>query len=384
MATASHKAETALTNVRVFDGQNITESTTIYIDNGVIVDYVEGAVEFDGQGGVLLPGLIDAHIHLHHTGHLRQLTEWGVTTGLDMATWPADKMNGLRNHEGLTDIRSAGLPATINGSLHSHMMPLTESAFLSGPEEAPKFVKDRIDEGSDYIKIISDVPGPSQEIMNALVEETHKHGIMAIAHASAYIPFQMALEAHTDIITHSPRNKVVDGKVVARMLQDSCVSVPTLTMMKAVSQPPRLGAVLGLLYKPTIFWAIIRAKRRSGGTEKYENSRDSVTAMYQAGIPILAGTDCHDEPNSPFDVPHGESLHVELELLVEAGLSNVDALRAATSMPVEYFGLTDRGAIEVGKRADLVLIGSDPLQNISATRDIRQVWCGGIKFEDES
>lgn len=383
MATASHKTNTALTNVRVFDGQNLTESTTIYIENGFIVDQVEGAVIIDCQGGVLLPGLIDAHVHLHHTGHLRQLTEWGVTTGLDMATWPADKMNGLRKHDGLTDIRSAGLPATISGSLHSHMMPLTESAFLSGPEDAPKFVKDRIDEGSDYIKIISDVPGPSQETMNALVQEAHKHGKMAIAHASAFIPFQMAQEAHTDIITHSPRDKVVDNQMVARMLQSNCISVPTLTMMRAVSQPPSLGAVLGLLYKPTILWAIIQAKRRSGGTEKYENSRDSVTAMYHAGIPILAGSDCHDEPNSPFDVSHGKSLHLELELLVEAGLSNVDALRAATSMPAEYFGLADRGVIEVGKRADLVLIGGDPLQNISATRDIRKVWCGGIKFENE-
>jgi Imidazolonepropionase and related amidohydrolases len=171
--------------------------------------------------------------------------------------------------------------------------------------------------------------------------------------------------------------------MIARMLEDHCISVPTLNMMKAVSQPPDLGAVFGLLSKPTLLWAIFKAKRRTGGVEKYENSRDSVTAMHQAGIPILAGTDCHEEPNSPFSVPHGESLHLELELLAEAGLSNLDALRAATSLPAKYFRLTDRGAIEVGKRADLVLVGSDPLQKISATRDIRHVWCGGRKFENE-
>lgn len=378
MATATRTEKTAISNVRIFGGEHLTEPTTIYIENGIIVDHVEGAVEVDGQGGVLLPGLFDAHIHLHHMGHLQQLAKWGVTTGLDMATWPADKMNGLRNHEGVTDIRSAGLPATINGSLHSHMLPLSPAAFLSGPEDAPKFVKDRIEEGSDFIKIISDIPGPSQTTMNALVQEAHEYGKMVIAHASAYIPFQMAQEAHTDIITHSPRDKAVDDRMIARMLQDKCISVPTLAMMKAVSEPPGLGAIFGLLFKPTVLWAIVQSKRRSGGTEKYENTRDSVTAMYQAGVPILAGSDCHDEPTSPFDVPHGESLHLELELLVEAGLSNVDALRAATSLPAEYFGLTDRGAIEVGKRADLVLIGSDPLQNISATRDIRHVWCGGI------
>ncbi|KAJ5974795.1 amidohydrolase [Penicillium waksmanii] len=383
MSAPTDNGTTAIKNVRVFNGEKLTEPTTVYIESGIIVDHVEGAVEVDGQGGVLLPGLIDAHIHLHHTGHLRKLAKWGVTTGLDMATWPADKMNGLRNREGLTDIRSAGLPATINGSLHSHMLPLPPAAFLSGPGDAPNFVKERIEEGSDFMKIISDVPGPSQATMTAVVEEAHKHGKMVIAHASAYVPFQMAQESHADVITHSPRNKAVDAPMIARMLEDHCISVPTLTMMKAVSQPPDLGAVFGLLSKPTLLWAIFQAKRRTGGAEKYENSRDSVAAMHQAGIPILAGTDCHEEPNSPFSVPHGESLHLELELLVEAGLSNLDALRAATSLPAKYFRLTDRGAIEVGKRANLVLLGSDPLQRISATRDIRQVWCGGRKFENE-
>lgn len=376
-------SKSAIANVRVFVGQYLTEPTTIYIENGIIVAHVEGAAEIDGQGGVLLPGLIDAHVHLHHMGHLRQLAKWGVTTGLDMATWPADKINGLRNRDGVTDIRSAGLPATINGSLHSHLLPLVPEAFLSGPEDAPKFVKGRIEEGSDFIKIISDVPGPSQTTMKAVVEEAHKSSKMVIAHASAYIPFQMAQEAHTDVITHSPRDKAVDSQMVARMREDKCVSIPTLSMMKAVSQPPGLGAVFGLLFKPAILWAVAQAKMRSEGTESYENSRESVTAMYQVGIPILAGTDCHEEPNSPFEVAHGESLHWELELLVEAGLSNADALRAATSLPAQHFGLGDRGAIEVGKRADLVLIGSDPLQNISATRDIRRVWCGGIEFHYE-
>lgn len=382
MPTATHKEKIAITNVHVFDGRSLTEPTIVYIQNGIIVDHVEGAVEVDGQGGVLLPGLFDAHIHLHNMGHLRQLAKWGITTGLDMATWPADKMNELRNHDGVTDIRSAGLPATINGSLHSHMLPLPSEAFLSGPEEAPKFVKDRVEEGSDFIKIISDVPGPSQATMNALVEEAHKYGKMVVAHASASIPFQMAQEAKADIITHAPRDRAVDSRMTARMLEDKCISIPTLAMMKATSQPPGVWAAFGLLLKPTLLWAIIQARRRSPGTECYENARDSVTAMYEAGIPILAGSDCHEEANSPFNVPHGESIHLELALLVEAGLSNVDALRAATSLPAECFGLSDRGAIEAGKRADLVLVGSDPLKNISATRDIRQVWCGGIKVED--
>jgi imidazolonepropionase-like amidohydrolase len=66
---------------------------------------------------------------------------------------------------------------------------------------------------------------------------------------------------------------------------------------------------------------------------------------------------------------------------VDAGLTSLDAVRAVTVLPARYFGLGDRGVIEPGRRADLVLIGGDPLQDIRATRSLRRVWCGGIEHE---
>jgi len=91
-------------------------------------------------------------------------------------------------------------------------------------------------------------------------------------------------------------------------------------------------------------------------------------------VPLLAGTDA--DSRLAF-VPYGTSLHHELELLVDAGLTTVDALRAATSPPARHFGLTDRGAVTSGLRADLVLVDGDPLADIRATRQIRRIWCGG-------
>lgn len=76
----------------------------------------------------------------------------------------------------------------------------------------------------------------------------------------------------------------------------------------------------------------------------------------------------------------GSSLHHELELLSQAGLPSVDILRAATSRPAEQFGFEDRGVIEPGRRADLVLIQGDPITNISNTRNIKRVWLGGIGY----
>lgn len=375
--------KTVIKNVRVFDGTDITAAQTIVIDGDVIGESPDGADEIiDGNGGILIPGLIDAHVHLHHEGHLKELAQYGVTTALDMAMWPADKMNSLRNKPGLPDIRSAGLPVTAPGSLHSHFLPLPDEALLSGPEDGEKFVQARIEDGSDYIKVIADVPGPSQDTLNAVAEAAHKKNVKVVAHASAFVPFEMTLDAKVDFVTHAPMDQCLTSSMLDRMTANGVVSIPTLAMMEATSQRPPLSALFRLMLQPSLFMAIIRAKTGAGKQPpKYVNARDSVAAMYKAGVPILAGTDCHEEPNSFFDVRHGNSMHHELELLVEAGLSTVDVLRSATVLPAVHFGMEDRGVITPGKRADLVLLHENPIDDIRATRSIKRVWCRGIEVE---
>src|ERR1700753_2732135 len=83
-------------------------------------------------------------------------------------------------------------------------------------------------------------------------------------------------------------------------------------------------------------------------------------------------------PSAPPPPPYGTSLHHELALLTEAGLSPVDALRSATVLAAQYWGLADRGVIAPGQRADLVLVDGDPLQDISAISQITAVWCAGF------
>ena len=75
---------------------------------------------------------------------------------------------------------------------------------------------------------------------------------------------------------------------------------------------------------------------------------------------------------------HGESLHHEFELLVDAGLSPTEVLQAATSLPARQFGLADRGRVAPGLRADLGLIDGDPTSDIRATRNLQRVWCAGV------
>lgn len=374
-----HK-KTVLNNVRVFTGTDLSAPQTVVIDGSHISEDASEPDKFiDGTGKFLFPGLIDAHVHLEHEDHLRQLTKHGVTTALDMAMWPASTMNGLRNKVGMSDMRSAGIPVTAKGSVHSCVLPLPDEAMLSGPEEADDFVKRRIDDGSDYIKVISDVPGPSLETLSAVVKAAHDRNKMVVAHAASFDPYDMALEAGADIVTHAPRDKPVGSDMIGTMLAKKTIAVPTLTMMKALDNPLPWSALLSSLFKPSLIMALVRTKMASQGAASYENAKQSVSDMVRAGVPILAGTDSHVHADAIGDVIHGESIHEELELLVDAGLSTVDALRAATVLPAQYFGLIDRGVIESGKRADLILLDENPLEDIRATRSIARVWCAGVE-----
>jgi len=325
-----------------------------------------GARITDAGGATLLPGFIDAHVHLLNEDHLQQLADFGVTTALDMGAWPPSMVDSLRRRTGMADIRSAGIPATIAGSTHSHLPGYPAGELVDGPTGAARFVAGRIAEGADYIKLIADIPGPDQETLDALVAASHDHGKLAVAHAVSTAALDMALQAGVDMITHVPLDRRLTESTAVRVLAQKCVSIPTLTMMNGIVD--RFAAATAA-----------QPEGVPAAGPSYESARGSVAELHRAGVPILAGTDANAGPGIPFSPRHGESLHEELELLVEAGLSTVDALRAATVLPAQYFGLLDRGVIEPGRRADLVLIDGDPIADIRATRQIRRVWCAGVE-----
>lgn len=342
---------TALTGVRVFDGHRLGEPTTVVIDGPLIGDAGDGEV-IDAGGGVLLPGLIDAHVHLLTPDDLHRLAEYGITTALDMACWPPARVDGFRGL--VPDIRSAGTPAIGATGPHAHMPGMPGEAVLTAADQAAPFVDKRVAEGSDYVKVVVEAPGPDlldQATVDAVVARAREHGKLSVAHASSLGAYRMAVAAGADVITHVPRDGVLDADTIAQMAARGQVAVPTLTMMAAVTGPP------------------------SG----YGHSRDSVTALHAAGVSILAGTDAFSAPMLPEPVLPGESLHRELALLVEAGLTPAEALRGATELPARHFGLGDRGTIAPGLRADLVLLDGDPLADITATRRIARIWCAGVE-----
>lgn len=357
-------ARTAITNVRVFDGRALSdERGSVLIAGGVLtcvgatVD-IDGAEVVDGTGLTLLPGLIDAHVHLHGEHNLGQLVEHGVTTALDMGAWPPALVDSLRNRDASTDIRSAGTPAVGSAGNHARIPGFPQHAIVTSPAQAPAFVRARVQEGSDYIKVVAEASapqGPDLATLTALVEQAGAQDRLVVAHAVSRGAYDMALTAGVDVLTHAPLDAVLDGVTVARVVEAGTAVVPTLTMMEGVAR--NVG-------RPGV---------------EYAHARDSVTALHQAGATILAGTDANSAPGVPASVPHGESIHRELELLVEAGLTPTEALRAATSLPAHVFSLADRGGVTVGRRADLVLVQGDPTRDIGVTRRIRGVWTAGVR-----
>ncbi|KAH8673297.1 putative hydrolase [Xylariales sp. PMI_506] len=355
----------AIINALVFDGYEISGPRTVIIDGTHISDSTaveDGDTVVDGSGCTLLPGLFDCHVHITTPAKLASYASFGITTVCDMACWPIDKYNQMRSAQGPTHWLGTSLPAIEESSRHGKIfkfLGVRGDFAIHDPDGVPQFVADRIGDGVDYIKVIADVPGHHQDVLNRIAEEARKHEKMTVAHTAQYDAFQRGLDAGFDILTHVPLDKVLGEDIAERMGRQKTVAVPTLCMMEMF----------------TVNWAM----RILRGSQNFQNAIDSVTIMHKAGVPILAGTDANDLPL--MKVEGGRSLHCELEHLVRAGLTPIEALRSATSLPAKHFNLYDRGNIKPGHRADLILVQGNPAEDIKMISRIRKVWSGGNEIQ---
>ena len=390
---------TLIRHARVFDGQRVLGQRDVLIVNGKIARVAPsiappvGAIIVDGTGETLLPGLIDSHTHAYGDA-LQQALAFGVTTELDMfsdvsedARLRAEQKKG--NVPSRADLYSAGTLAT---APHGHG---TEYGFaiptISSPDSAQSWVDARIKEGSDYIKIVYDdghvygmhIPTISQATLKALVVAAHKRGKLAVVHIGSADDARIAIEAGADGLAHlfADRAPAADfGELVA---QHHGFVVPTLTVLTSITGKSGSGD----LADDSNFKGFL--SQQSMGTVKgafpfpknapprsVAAADAAIKQLLAAGVPILAGTDA---PNP--GTAHGISMHRELELLVHAGLTNTQALAAATGVPARVFKLGDRGRIAAGMRADLLLVSGDPTTNITATRAIVGVWKGGVRLD---
>ena len=384
---------TTIVNAKVFDGAKSQDWTSVRFADGLITECSitsvaavarEGDEVIDAGGGTVLPGLIDAHVHLV-PGALAQSLTFGVTTVLDMFSKPdqvADAKEQAGSRPDVADVRSSGVGATAPGG-HPSMM-YAPFPTLTAADQAEQFVADRIVEGSDYLKIISGTgglwPALDPETIQALVIAAHARGLVVVAHVSSTDGVEEVVSAGVDVVAHVPAHTELDKALIDRIAEAGIAVGPTLATIEntlgepggaAVAGDPRLAEVLGDA------WVRRLTSEASGWHGRpmppYSQAEDNVRRLVEAGITVLAGTDAPN-PGTVF----GASLHRELELLVRCGISPAQALAAATAEPARVFGLADRGRIAVGQRADLILVSGDPLTDITATRAIERIWRGGV------
>ncbi|MEA2564629.1 MAG: hypothetical protein QOH06_6133 [Acidobacteriota bacterium] len=387
----------AITNARIFDGERLIPRGTVVVKDGKIesvgadVKVPEGAERIDAAGSTLLPGFIDAHTHAY-LGGLERALAFGVTTELDMGNDPAT-VRPVREEQarpggapGRADLFSAGTLATAPGG-HGTQFGLTFPT-LTKPEEAPAWVDARIAEGSDYIKIVVEDlsaygrsrPTLDKETVAALIKAAHARGKMAVVHISTAASARQVVESGADALIHLFTDREADPDFARLAAERKVFVIPTLTVLessngiasgKSLTEDTR---VRGFLRPEEVanLRQSIPAKTVGGMPVAYK----TVSQLAAAGVPILAGS---DTPNP--GTAHGASLHRELELLVQAGLTPEQALVAATSAPARAFKLADRGRIAPGMRADMILVAGDPLKDITDTRNLLRIWKGGVPFE---
>lgn len=353
-----------LRNVRVFTGRALAGPSDVAVVDGRIADRApEGADRIDGHGATLLPGLIDTHVHVGTRQQLMAYGRWGVTTVLDMGAADWGSVAGLRRTAGLAEVRGAGAVACAVGGTAVRTMHYPASSAVAGPSDAARFVADRVAQGVDHVKIVLEERLPFRPrpldapTVEAIVREAHLAGLRAVVHATSVRSFGIAARAGADVLTHTPLASALDDVQAGNLAARGAAVSPTLVMMKKFVEH---------------FPGPVKPRKIT-----YDNAVRSVRALRRAGATILAGTDANSDPTAPHTIEHGVSLHEELALLVAAGLTPAEALDGATGAAADAFGLTDRGRVAVGRRADLLLVDGDPTRDILATQNIQAVWVAG-------
>lgn len=407
-------------NVIPMDKERVLQNQTVLVKNGLIaeigskVKIPKDAQVIDGKGKYLIPGLMDMHTHLLSDGEefpksiaedeLKIMVANGVTTARFMIGTPEQLI--LRAKSASGEIIA---PTIYSASPHLTGRKQGNDFVVKTEEEAREAVRKSKAAGYDFIKITTFIDA---KVYEAAVDEAVKQNIRVVGHAdSRFVGVERALKAKqqiehldgylemllkadspikgsvSDLYIYDVKNweslDYVDESKIADLAKRTVASNPfvdpTQHFMKNTfglarseesirAQPdfrfyPKSVQEQWLnFYKRNRFLNQVSLEKRA----RWIKIRDKIIkAIYDAGGKIMAGSDSPE-----FLFLYGFSQHRELKALAEAGLSNYAALEAGTKNPSMFFGtLKQVGTIEKGKRADLILLNANPLENISATEN---------------
>jgi len=383
-----------LQNARLFDGEVIHDNMDIIVRDGIILTIGAGLQPpenfrvMDVTGKTLIPGLIDTHTHSWGSA-LADALQFGVTTNIDMFTMPSMLPSTIKARFSVgrtkeASLYSAGMLATAPNGHGTQFGTPVET--LTGPEEAGAWVDKRLAEGSDFIKLVYNpyinyLPSLSRETAKAVIDAAHKRGVLAVAHISTQREALDMVEDGIDGLVHIFADEPVSQVFIDLALKNEVFVIPTLAILSAADEKNLSQAYID---NPLVGSYLSSTQRQSLGQRfppggipgfDYDIGLDNIRQMHKAGIVIFAGSDA---PNP--GTAHGVSVHHEMALLVDAGMSPIEAMKSATSAPAAQFGLL-AGRIREGMKADMVLLSSGFEDGDYATLDIDTVYRNGYSIE---
>ncbi len=372
------------------NGGEPVQNATLFVADGKIVDACEAENEVDLQGKWVIPGLMDGHVH--YTGLIPKIEQGEFNLDnynvVDKTVWTIRNLE-FALKEGLTTVRDVGSfdvfpleftlknylkngfikgpnyfcsgnPITMTGGHAAHMTKY----ICDGPEETRKATRELISQGADLVKamgtggVTTEGNDPNAYQLNvdelsAIAHEIHKVGKKAAVHVHGAQGIKNAVMAGFDTIEHGT---LADDESIQMMADNGCYLVPTFAVKYMILTDPRVPEFM-------------KAKEKI--MEEAHNK--SFKKAYEAGVKIACGTDL-----TPTMMEFAVATEVALMIQV-TGMSNLEGIQIATKNTADMIGILDtHGTLEVGKVADFVVLGGDPIADIANLKQIVSVYHDGI------
>jgi imidazolonepropionase-like amidohydrolase len=306
-----------------------------------------GAEVVDAEGLTLIPGFIDAHVHIGFAAPSEVLTH-GVTTARDLG-WPPKKLWPLverskANEFAGPEVLAAGQMLTVPRGypMRAGWAPRHTGLPIRSPAEGTEAVAAQAESGACIIKVaLNPLVGPvlDLETLTAIVQAAHDRSLRVTGHIYALAELHKALDAGMDELAHmlmSP--ETIPAATIERMVRRSMTVVPTLSCFFGSDQ---------------------------------QIAVENLRSFARAGGRVIYGTDLGNEGPQPGIDPR------EIDAMSRSGMSMPEIIASATVGSARYLGLEDRGVLEVDRRADVVAVRGDPFADPLALTNVALVWRGG-------